>query len=280
VTAEGPFRRRLIGDRRYVWLLAVGPRFQDFTLYASNSSQPLQVLDFATVKSISGPPALIANAGTSQLVVGNSVKAGSLEGAGSIGVGVNTQISGSITAAGSVTLGAGDSVTGPVLQYQSLSLPGLSVPLTFPPSSGDVTVNLNQSVTLAPGSYGKISVFGTMTLAAGTYFINKLDVEPSAVVNLNKGGGPIILDVQSELDLDAPLRDTGSEPGSDILVNYVGTNAVVLAYPFVGTLAAPSATVYMNAIDRSGHTGVFLAHTLVVQPQTLVTRQPFNPACN
>ncbi|MGH7271594.1 MAG: hypothetical protein ACREJ3_14280, partial [Polyangiaceae bacterium] len=177
-----------------------------------------------------------------------------------------------------VTLGLGDSVAGPILQNKQVTLPPLSVPLSFPPSSGNVTIALGQSGVLAPGSYGKVTVYGSLTLAAGTYYVENLDIEPFSTVTLDKTSGPVVLDVQSQLSLGAPMVDHGSHPGSNILVNYVGTLPLVFSVPFTGTLASPNASVLLGAVLNGGHTGVFLAHGVVVAG-AVITRQAFDPAC-
>jgi hypothetical protein len=82
----------------------------------------------------------------------------------------DVEVYGNITAGGSVTLGSGATVSGVILEYQS-SLPAivpstLLTPSIFVAGEQDVTVEEEESLTLDPGSYGKLEVKkeGTLNL--------------------------------------------------------------------------------------------------------------------
>ena len=71
-------------------------------------------------------------------------------------------------------------VTGPRSAY--VAPPAAPVPGTFTPGTGAITVNGGQTQTLAPGSYGSVTVNGTLNLSGGTYTIQNLRIGTDARV--------------------------------------------------------------------------------------------------
>jgi len=82
---------------------------------------------------------------------------------------------------GATTINVGvNVVTGPRSAY--VAPPAAPVPGTFTPGTGAITVNGGQTQTLAPGSYGSVTVNGTLNLSGGTYTIQNLRIGTDARV--------------------------------------------------------------------------------------------------
>jgi len=73
---------------------------------------------------------------------------------------------------------------------------------TITPGTQDIEVGTNQTLTLAPGSYRKITVKskGTLILAGGIYHVSSLDFRQEAKIYFT---GPAEMRVKNELDTDA-----------------------------------------------------------------------------
>jgi hypothetical protein len=142
-----------------------------------------------------------------------------------------------------------------------------------------VAVSAGEAVNLAPGSYGAVSVKpnAKLSLSAGTYYFASLDSQPNAAVSLDKTAGPITITIQSALTFKNALADPVA-PGTAVLVQYWGTAPVVLQATFSGTFVAPQASVELGA-GTATQNGIFIAGSLTVKPQLVVTRVPFDSAC-
>jgi cytoskeletal protein CcmA (bactofilin family) len=74
----------------------------------------------------------------------------------------------------------------------------------FKASGPSYTVDENESLTLEPGSYGRIKVrkYATLNLSAGEYFFRVLDTGPHTVINIDLQGGAVTINVKYKLDID------------------------------------------------------------------------------
>jgi hypothetical protein len=145
-----------------------------------------------------------------------------------------------------------------------------------PPSPGsNVTVNIGQSQSLMPGSYGTVTVnsLGSLTLSTGTYYLANLNLLPQTTVYLNQANGPVIIYVTGAVVLQGTFNSLTSNP-PDLLIAYLGNLPVNLGQaiaidgglilsPFVGAVIAPSAQLVINPVNGV-HTGFFAAQNIIL----------------
>jgi len=97
----------------------------------------------------------------------------------------------------------------------------MSWTVTYPAGSiVNVILQPGQSASKPPGRYGVVSVASraTLTLAAGTYFLDSLDLEPSAKISLSQDGGPVIVYVRTSLIFRGAIGATAAGVAPDILL--------------------------------------------------------------
>jgi hypothetical protein len=152
-------------------------------------------------------------------------------------------------------------VTAPSLLHATVSIPATSTDIDVPPGG---------SLSLSPGSYGRVVVHpgGQLTIAAGTYDVRRLDVGPFAQLVVS-GTAPVFVYVVDDLGFAGQVSDGGD--ATRLRVVYLGTHTAHLVAPFRGTLLSPQAEVELG----SGHsTGFFYATELEVGPDALVDAIP------
>jgi hypothetical protein len=161
-------------------------------------------------------------------------------------------------------------------------------------TASNVTLAAGTTKTLAPGLYGTVTVNdrANLTLSAGTYYLTGLKlVTAQSAVTLNQANGPIIVYVASTLALTGKLTPS-SGPRTDLLIAYLGTNAISLGdggAPFTGAIVAPSTILTFQAVNGI-HTGFFAAQDLTLaagaqvqyqRPLAVITAaQPAGQICN
>ena len=134
------------------------------------------------------------------------------------------------------------------------------VPLTLPTlsfsSAGpDLEVPERSSMTIAPGSYGRLKVKkgAAVNLSSGTYYFVKFEIDESAAVNLDVSGGAIQINVIEKIKFKKNVAMQIVGGNSDkVLYNYRGTDKVKVEDHAVlrGILTAPSAKVEFKKGSR------------------------------
>ena len=159
-------------------------------------------------------------------------------------VGVGKCGSGNVTAEQS---SGGASVEGGRIQLpQAIVLPPPPIPST---PTGIVTYS--SDTTLAPGSYADLKITGnaTLTLSAGTYNVNSLDVASGSTIFIQSG--PVIFNVAG-VGVTEPVSFTGtstvvntSYDAANFLINYGGTGNIKLTggTSYCAMIYAPDANV-------------------------------------
>jgi MYXO-CTERM domain-containing protein len=243
------------------------------TLYATNG---VQVRDRArTLRPPAGSPGAVINAGTSQTGIGVNARVGDIISRGSVFISTGSTVTGSIRTAGTVTRQQPSTVTGPITQM----IPNLAVPaapafetVTFP-GGANVNAMQGQTVTLAPGSFGRINVFsgGTLRFSTGRYRINFLDLGPQSTVVLTSGAGPVEIFVRDGMIHRGQITDVTGRP-ENLRVTYLGTAAVFLETSFRGWFSAPNAALALGATGGTLQTfqGLFFGQSMEVRPDARV----------
>lgn len=147
--------------------------------------------------------------------------------------------------------------------------------VTYPTGAApNVTIQPNKSGSQVPGRYGSVQIFagGTLTLSAGTYFVDTLDLEPMSKVMLNQVNGPVVIYVRGSIILRGTFTTTSASP-PDLLIGYLGTAAMFVESPFNGAIVSASAGLTLRSVT-GGHSGAFFAPTVTVDPHTSITFRP------
>jgi len=144
-------------------------------------------------------------------------------------------------------------------------VPGFS----YSAGGSNVTVPVNGSKILAPGSYGTVFVDdkGTLNLSAGDYYMNSLDTDPSAIISINASSEPVNIYVVSNLQFDnsVQVKLTGGTSDKVLFVSLqnlkvsVGNKAIIY-----GTLIAPNAQVQL--MNESKIKGGVYASSITLDP--------------
>jgi hypothetical protein len=211
----------------------------------------------------------IANAGGGQTELGVEASSGAIRSVASVSLRDRSRVDGAVSSAGNVLIGNGVQV-GPIFAPAPVSLPpfpGLDV--AFPPSQGDVNLEPDQLLVLAPGSYGTVSVKprARLILRGGVYFMDRLQGESDARIQIDPSTAPIELFVRTELRTRG-LQIPAQIAPEDFFVGFLGTQEVFVETPFEGELLAPSAKVTFGAVPGARFGGRFSARDIEVRTDT------------
>ena len=211
----------------------------------------------------------------------NEELTGNLTAVGEITIGLKNIITGNVTAGGNVVNKG--TVNGTITKNASVAF----VPLpssSFTAGGSNLTVPKNGSLSLAPGSYGKVKVNskGSLFLNSGDYFFEVLDIGATAFLIIDVTVGAVNINVQNNLQLGkkssvtiTPLGEAGTDQVTFTSLQKnngvnVGNEALVL-----GTLIASEATVNLGKKARFkgaicakkinvGKSAVFLHHSSTI----------------
>ena len=127
----------------------------------------------------------------------------------------------------------------------------------------------NRSAHLSPGTFRLVRVApnATLTLAAGVYFIERLQLEPGAVIQVS---GPTTVDVLEHLIHRGSYRQSDGSLAA-VSVRFRGYDVVALQAPFHGDVLAPNAAVILGNGEARAFRGRFFARSIEVLPDTTVT---------
>ncbi len=140
---------------------------------------------------------------------GSTTFAADLTAVGKIDIAKEVTVEGDVTAGGELQLDKEVTITGTATQFASVApvtLPALS----FSASGDEIKVNENQTLPLAPGSYGKVEVEkgATLQLSTGEYFFEELLLKETANLEVDIPTGPVTVNVQKKIDIDKNLMTT------------------------------------------------------------------------
>ena len=234
----------------------------------------------ATEQLIVGDRALIegdvSSTGTLSTIVRNDVVLpGDVYTLPQLNVGDRSTLEGLVYTDGGVTMGNSTLVT------DSLQPPGTPVPLrldvTVPDASaGSFTVRPDGAADWTDARYDRITVFSraSLTITAGTWFVDHLTLEPQAELILDDSAGPIRLVVGQSLTLRGDLIDaTDDGEAPNLIVAYDGTRNITLERPFSGSMIAPFASLALGG-NQVVHEGAFFARRIEVRPGVAVLHLP------
>jgi hypothetical protein len=249
------------------------------TLYATDR---LSIDDNVVVQTASGRLATIASIGTGTTHIGVSARVGDVFSVGPVFAANNAYVAGVLETGQTLNPQAGATIVGTLTQNDTsiVFAPVPSISPTFPPpTTPQVDLEPNHAESITPGAFGPVSIKenSTLTLASGTYTFASLDLEPQSTVKIDSSQGPVVVYVQQSLIFNGgAIVDVGHPSAPDILLGYVGTQAVNVATPFNGAIFAPNASLTLDTVASPGFTGQFYAEDLEVNPRTTVTHRAYH----
>lgn len=238
---------------------------------AVGASDSLQLNDQVKLFAATGSPGAATNTGSGMLTLGNGALLGTVASVGNVKIGDRDTAS-MLSSSGTVTVGSTD-VVGTIAQHATLT-PLVHRTLTVHPPAGTPTtfdLEPGQTGTLSPGIYTSVSIKtgARVTLTAGTYVIDSLDLEPQGVLNLDTSQGE--LDVY--VDTSVIWRGAETGDGTKFILGYLGTGMLDLESPLAGLALAPFGTLQLVS-TAAGYTGAFYGKDVILQPGVQVTSAP------
>lgn len=260
----------LTGPQQFTIVL---PNTAGLPSVAVGATNDLRVADRASMVSATGFVTMV-NTGTVQTDVGTDTKLGNIVSQSAIVIRDRSRITGDVQSAGDVTLVNGATVSGTIKRNTPITpLQTFSWTVTFPTPGSNVNLEPDTSRTIAPGSYGDISVKSrsTLRLSPGTFFVNSFSVEPQATIATD--GGPVFLYVATTVNFKGTIAAGNQD--ANFLLGVVGTGTVFLESPFTGTIVAPNATIRFATVQGTGYRGSFFARGIDIQPDSIITLKTF-----
>ena len=224
-----------------------------------HASGTLSIDDRVTLTNPNGSLGSIANSGAGQTNVGADAKVGAIASVGPVLL-RSRATTGAVTTAATVTTQDGV-IHGAVLEHQALALPTAGLVVTFPVVQNPPAINLNpgDQTSLAPGTYGAVSIKSgaTLSLSAGTYFVDSLTLEPQSKASLDSKAAAVVIYVKNGFTMrGAFVEKTGGQP--NVIVGVLGSQGAVLGAPFHGTVIAPSGIIELDTVGSPGFSGAFV----------------------
>lgn|SRR5690606_29955744 len=145
-----------------------------------------------------------------------------------------------------------------------------------PPCRATLAWHRGGPVPLAPGAYGSVTVFtsATLVLSGGDYYFRRLQVEPHAVVRLEKSGASIRVFVRDDVIYRGSFMHSDGSPDGFFL-GYTGQTAVALESPLQGAVVAPNAQLTLGGNSPMAFTGQFAAMDINVRADVSVHHRAF-----
>ena len=208
-----------------------------------------------------------------------NVMVGNMYSATDIRLGIRNFVEGDMFAVGTITEQANTVGDVAFLGQSTFADPQLvQIDVTVPDTSaGNLNLFPDDTQILTDVRRGRLNVFSraTLTITAGTWFLDHLSVEPQGTLVLDDSAGPITLVIGESLTIRGDWID-GTDNGEvpDVLVAYDGAQTVSIEQPFSGSLLAPNARVILGG-NQATHEGALFAKSFQVRPDVGVQQQPF-----
>jgi hypothetical protein len=227
--------------------------------------------DRSRLTTASGGAGQAVNYGNGTAQVGVESRTGMVTSVGPVSVATRARIDGSVVTSSTASVQSGAIITGGIRQGETLSLPAFpAITNTWPSSSsGDVRLEPSQTRSIAPGSFGTISVKqnAVLTLAAGTYYVDRLELESQGAIRTS---GNVTLEVRSGLIHRGAYRDAASALAT-VTIRYRGTTTAYLESAFNGHVLAPTANLVLGSNVPTAFKGTFFASAIEVRADATIT---------
>jgi hypothetical protein len=200
--------------------------------------------------------------------------AGNLTAVTDIEIKDDNTVAGDAIAGGNLSLFGNAAVTGTATANATIAPIGLPSPV-FTAGGTHVIVPKDGSLTLAPGSYGKIEVKtrGKLFLTAGDYFMDKLEIERAAVLSVDVFAGPVNINVVTELKFEARteiiITPSGQTSTNQLTFTTLQPDTVDIGDEslILGWIIAPNAEVHFDEDCR--FKGSVVAEAITVDEEVI-----------
>jgi MYXO-CTERM domain-containing protein len=243
-----------------------------FVVSGTTAGQSFILADRAKVMRNATEFSQVINTGTGITEVGVQAQTGDITSRANVLLRDRSTVHGFLRTSGTLTRQNLTTVTGTIQTGVPLVLGGVSnPPVSFPtmlPAS-DIVLPPDAIGSAAPGSHRKITANSRaqLTLAAGDYLVEELDIEPQAVVKVS----PLTrLFVKNSVIYRGLFANSSGQPAPTFLA-YYGTSALFLESNFSGTLLASSARAVLGDADSRTFAGRVLAREIELRPDVTLT---------
>lgn len=269
--AESSAERLVPGEVTVRWTVPAGETTLDVVLGAS---ELLQLEDRALVGAGD-----VVSTGSRETRVGNDARvAEDVISRGAVRVWHRARVGGVVRTAGRALVERSASV-GAVQARQAFG-PDVAEELRFEVpeiSNGDVHLEPDRSASVAPGRYGQLIVKSrsTVYLRAGTYFLDRLQLEPQSQVVFDDTDGAVVLVVADDVISRGRFVDGSTETDARLLLAFLGTGVVAMETAFDGYVVAPGGGVRLTG-NNTTHRGSFFGRYVQVTPGVRVEHRPLD----
>lgn len=185
-------------------------------------------------------------------------------------------VSGYVRAAGLADRIGNGTVGLGVMENAGVFIEGFGWQVDFPPHNRGTRVSRADDaklLSLEPGAYEELTVSAGSSAAirSGTYYFERLKVEPRGTLEIANTDGPVYVWVRDALELHGTMLDYSIE--ANVLFGYAGSKPVT-SRSFRGTLVAPAAAVRLQA-SSTAHSGAFYAREIRVESGAMVEQRTF-----
>ena len=165
----------------------------------------------------------MANSGSTLTAIGYDARNGTVTSVAPVTLRDRSQITGNVVSSGAITPGTNVVVSGTQTPNTPLTFDRWSWSVSLPASGGPVSVPVNGSSSIAPGSYAGVQAFSgaTLSLRAGTYFMDALTMEPQSRLAVDTRNGNVIIYMRTGFTFRGSTVFTG--PNDRLLFVYLGT---------------------------------------------------------
>ncbi|MGH7270959.1 MAG: hypothetical protein ACREJ3_11065, partial [Polyangiaceae bacterium] len=220
----------------------------------------------SVVQSANSSPSIIANLGGITTTLGNTVNVGGIVSVPGVNLGTGDTVNGNIVTGGVVTNPFGSStITGTTSSLQTI---GTSAPVegtvTFPTTSPAAVTVSSGTQSLAPGSYGAVSVNAgaTLALSGGKYLFTSLNVAAGATLDLTEAAGTVVVYIYNGFQFAGNEVQHGGD-GQVLLSDFNGTLDLITS-PFRGTVSVQTGSIQLVSTTPATYAGSFFGASVHV----------------
>ena len=224
-------------------------------------------------------PAALANAGQGLAYLGADSEVGSVFSVGDVELRNRALVEGDLSTAGTVSEQPDATITGDVTEGAELAPFRVSewTPQFESGPGTSVSLEPDQSATIAPGTYGAMTVKSrsSVTLAPGNYrFVQVQFLEPDSDLILANTDEPTVIYVEGDFFFRGGVIDAQDPENKSVplLIVSLGQNQVSIERPFLGTIYAPNAKV---SVIGGTHHASFFGREVELEPDAFVVHEAF-----
>lgn len=170
---------------------------------------------------------------------------------GKIDIAKDVTIDGNVTAGGELQLDNNVTITGTASEFANVSAESLPQ-LNYSAGGNNVKIYKNQTLALAPGSYGKIEVEkdATLQLSSGEYFFEELKLKEKVSLEIDLAIGPVIVNVVKKVDVAKDMQmlliPLGESDSRYVTINSLEDIQIDKGSVLMGTFNAPDGKVHLK----------------------------------